>query len=322
MGRAVCARCSAPRRVRRSTLAVDDGELGAARRSAGPTPPCAPPGSGSRRRSTVPPPPAPPPDLRRVAATLATGAPAAVLLLTSPAGDQRHRAAARAARVHRHRAPPTRRCTSRRRPRSASGLTVLVPYAPFEQSTAANRRLAADVEAFAAGTQLTPGIAAGLLVGRPVPADAGEAGKPLTRERFLAVAPGGSRTRCPAPSAVRRWPAMHAQGVPCGALVQSDGTRYFVAEPYRCGKPIVVKRRSATTPTTTGASDARAQSPSSRRNPTFIVTWNHAMSPSFIAPRMSVTSNQSRLRSVFDARGRCRCGSRRRCRRATIRRSP
>jgi len=41
--------------------------------------------------------------------------------------------------------------------------------------------------------------------------------------------------------------------VPCGALVQSDGSRYLVVEPYACGKPIVVKtpKRSAATTTTT-----------------------------------------------------------------------
>jgi hypothetical protein len=32
---------------------------------------------------------------------------------------------------------------------------------------------------------------------------------------------------------------MHSRGVPCGALVQSDGSRYFVVEPYACGDPIV-----------------------------------------------------------------------------------
>ena len=46
-------------------------------------------------------------------------------------------------------------------PAAASGLTVLTAVAPFEEATAANRRLAADVEAFAAGTALTPAIAAG-----------------------------------------------------------------------------------------------------------------------------------------------------------------
>ena len=39
------------------------------------------------------------------------------------------------------------------------------------------------------------------------------------------------------------WPAMHTQGIPCGALVQGDGTQYFVAEPYRCDPPIKIKVR-------------------------------------------------------------------------------
>ena len=73
-------------------------------------------------------------------------------------------------------------------PAAASGLTVLVPYAPFEQPTAANRRLAADVEAFAPGTQLTPGIAAGYWSADLFLRMLGKTGKRLTRERFLAVA--------------------------------------------------------------------------------------------------------------------------------------
>ena len=46
-------------------------------------------------------------------------------------------------------------------PGRANGLTVLTPIAPFEETTAANRRLAADVEAFTPGTVLTPAIATG-----------------------------------------------------------------------------------------------------------------------------------------------------------------
>ena len=65
-------------------------------------------------------------------------------------------------------------------------------------------------------------------------------GKRLTRERFLAAA---SRATFSVPGTVGRstWPAMHSQPLPCGALVQSDGSRYLVAEPYRCGEPLVRK---------------------------------------------------------------------------------
>jgi branched-chain amino acid transport system substrate-binding protein len=128
---------------------------------------------------------------------------------------------------------------------------VLVPYAPFEQPTAANRQMAADVEAFASGTQLTPGIAAGYWSADLFVKMLAETGKRLTRARFVATA---QRFAYAVPSTIGtlRWPAAYTQGVPCGALVQSDGSRYFVVEPYACDKPIVVtrpKRAGATTST-------------------------------------------------------------------------
>jgi hypothetical protein len=196
---------------------------------------------------TVPAPPAPLPDLTPIAGSLATGAPAVVMLLTSPPATTAlaqllttigftGTVAADATMYQ----PTT--------PAVASGLTVLVPYAPFEQSTPANGRLAADVEAFAPGTKLTPGVAAGYWSADLFLRMLAKTGKQLTRERFLSVA---RRFSYQVPSTIGpvRWPAMHSQGVPCGALVQSDGAQYFVPEPYACGKPIVVKTppRAATT---------------------------------------------------------------------------
>jgi hypothetical protein len=136
-------------------------------------------------------------------------------------------------------------------PATASGLTVLVPYAPFEQATAANRRLAADVEAFAPGTHLTPGIAAGYWSADLFLRMLAKTGRRLTRERFLTVA---RKFQYEVASTIgpSQWPAMHSRGVPCGALVQSDGAQYVVAEPYACGTPIVVKtpkKGAATTST-------------------------------------------------------------------------
>jgi hypothetical protein len=227
------------------TIAVDDSELGAAREAQARASLRA---AGFRVATsvTVPEPPAPVPDLTPIAGTLATGSPAVVLLLTSTAvttGIAQLLAqvgftgtvAADASMYQ----PMT--------PGVASGLTVLVPYAPVEQSTAANRRLAADVEAFAPGTQLTPGVVAGYWSADLFLQMLAKTGKRLTRERFLTVA---QRFAYEVPSTIGalRWPAAHAQGVPCGALVQSDGSRYLVAEPYACGKPIVVKtaKRSTT----------------------------------------------------------------------------
>jgi hypothetical protein len=233
------------------TLAVDDSELGAAREAQARASLRAA-GFSIATAVTVPPPPAPLPDLTPVAGTLATGAPAAVVLLTSPAatsGIARLLAqvgftgtVATDASMYQ---PST--------PAVASGLTVLVPYAPLEQETGANRRLAADVEAFASGTQLTPGVVAGYWSADLFLRMLGETGKRLTRERFLAVARRFSYA-VPSTIGALRWPAAHAQGVLCGALVQSDGAQYFVVEPYACGKPIVVKRPKPSTTTTTTTS--------------------------------------------------------------------
>jgi hypothetical protein len=230
------------------TLAVDDDELGTARAAQA---------EASLRAARfrvspavrVPAPPAPLPDLTPVAGSLATGSPAVVVLLTSPPATI---ALARLlssigfvgtvaadSSMYQPTAPAT-----------ASGLTVLVPYAPLEQSTVANRRLAADVEAFAPGTKLTPGIAAGYWSADLFLRMLAKTGTRLTRERFLAVAAKFSY-EVPSTIGPSRWPAMHSQGVPCGALVQSDGSQYLVAEPYACGKPILVTepkpKRSATT---------------------------------------------------------------------------
>ena len=232
-------------------LAVDDGELGVARAAQA---------AASLRAAgfqvlstvTVPAPPAPLPDLTPITGQLATGSPAVVLLLTSSAATSgiaqllaavgfTGTVAADASMYQ----PTT--------PAVASGLTVLVPFAPLEQATAANRRLAADVEAFAPGTKVTPGVAAGYWSGDLFLRMLAKTGKRLTRQRFLAVAQHFDY-QVPSTIGPSRWPAAHAQGVPCGALVQSDGSQYVVAEPYACGKPIVVKppKRKATTTTTKG----------------------------------------------------------------------
>jgi hypothetical protein len=228
------------------SLAVDDGGLGAARAAQARASLRA---SGFRVATpvTVPAPPAPLPDLAPVATTLATGAPAVVLLLASPAATTglaqqlAQQGFTGTVAVDASWYQPTA-------PAIASGLTVLVPYAPFEQATAANRRFAADVERFAPGTKLTPGIAAGYWSADLFVATLAKVGRSLSRERFLAVARRFEH-QVPATVGPVRWPPMHSQGVPCGALVQSDGSQYLVVEPYTCGKPIVVTtpKRSTTT---------------------------------------------------------------------------
>jgi len=186
----------------------------------------------------LPAPPTPLPDLAPVATSITTAAPAAVLLLTSSATTS-----ALAAQLTGLGFTGTVGVSDAfylpTVPGIANGLTVLVPYAPFEQSTAANRRLAADVERFAPSTVLTPGIAAGYWSADAFLAVLAKVGKRLTAARFLAAANGGFSFGVPGTVGTSTWPAMHSQPVPCGALVQSDGSRYLVAEQYRCSDPVV-----------------------------------------------------------------------------------
>ncbi len=127
-------------------------------------------------------------------------------------------------------------------PLVANGLTVLVPIAPFEEATPANRRLAADVESFAPGTPLTTAIASGYWSADLFVRALGTTGKALTRERVLRTLNGAHFTYEVADTVGRSsWPEMHAQPVPCGSLLQSDGTRYLVMKPYSCATTTAAK---------------------------------------------------------------------------------
>ena len=124
-------------------------------------------------------------------------------------------------------------------PAIGNGLTVLVPIAPFEEKTAANRRLAADVEAFAPGTALSPAVASGYWSADLFVRALEKTGKTLTRAGLLATMNAGHFTS-EVPGTVGRsnWPEMHAELVPCGSLLQGDGARYLVLEPHTCSAAI------------------------------------------------------------------------------------
>jgi Periplasmic binding protein len=187
----------------------------------------------------------PAPDLATIASTLVAGNPAGAVVLTSPAvaiGVGRALTGAgytgTVAVGESFYVPST--------PDLASGLSVLVPYAPIEARTAATRRMVADVEAFAPDTAVTPAIAAGYWSADLFLAVLAKVGRRLTLDRFLAVANGGKfRYEVPATVGRSTWPAMHSQAVPCGALLQSDATRYLVTGPFACGTPITVKTGGA-----------------------------------------------------------------------------
>ncbi len=183
----------------------------------------------------------PAPDLASIASTLAAGNPAGVVVLTSPAvaiGVGRALTTAGYAGTvavgESLYVPST--------PGLASGLSVLVPYAPVEARTAATKRIVADVDAFAPDTAVTPAVAAGSWSADLFLGILAKVGRRLTLDRFLAVANGGGfRYEVPGTIGRSTWPAMHSQAVPCGALLQSDATRYLVTGPFACGTPIKAK---------------------------------------------------------------------------------
>ena len=133
-------------------------------------------------------------------------------------------------------------------PSIANGVTTLTTVAPLEQDTAANRRMIADVKAVKPDQVITPAVAAGYWSADLFVAALRKAGKRLTVARFLAAANRAFRHEVPGTVGPTAWPAMHSQGVPCGALVQSDGTRYFLAVPYACGTPVRISTRGTSTP--------------------------------------------------------------------------
>jgi hypothetical protein len=134
-------------------------------------------------------------------------------------------------------------------PTIAAGLTVLVPYAPLEQATAANKLLLADVERFAPGTKVTAGVIAGYWAADEFVAALTKAGKGASAAR-LAQTLRSFTYSVPGTVGPTAFPLAHTQPSPCGALVQSDGTAYLPAVTYRCGTPVKVK---IPTPTPTSA---------------------------------------------------------------------
>jgi ABC-type branched-subunit amino acid transport system substrate-binding protein len=124
-------------------------------------------------------------------------------------------------------------------PSVGAGLTILVTIAPSESRTAAMRRLTDDVRALDPAIVITPAVAEGYFAADFFLRVLARAGRDLTAQRFLAVANGG-RFAYEVPRTIGRssWPAMHTRPIPCGALVQGDGTEYVVAEPYRCSKDV------------------------------------------------------------------------------------
>lgn len=223
------------------SIVTDDSALGAARAEQARA---ALRASGFRVAPALPlpAPPLPTPDPMPVVMTLTAAGPAAVLLLSSPATAG---VLARQLAVvgYTGTVAVMQGFYQPSMPGIATGLTVLVPYAPLEQATAANRRLVADVRRFAPDSVVTAAVVSGYWAADQFLAMLAATGRRLTLAGFLGLANGGQfMFRVPNTVGESSWPAMHRRPVPCGALVQSDGAEYHVAAPYRCGKPVIGQR--------------------------------------------------------------------------------
>jgi Periplasmic binding protein len=188
-------------------------------------------------------PPAPVPDLSPSATALVSAKPDVALLLTPPAIAGA--LAAKLAALGYTGTVGSDALYDPATPSVSNGITTLTTVAPLEQDTIANRRMIADVRVIKGDQKITPAVAAGYWAADLFVAILRKVGKPLTVKRFLAVANGGSFRHAVAGTVgPTTWPAMHNQAVPCGALVQSDGTQYFLAQPYHCGATIKLTGRT------------------------------------------------------------------------------
>ena len=191
----------------------------------------------------------PSPELSAIASALAQQGPDGVVLLTDGATTGAL-ASALAAQSYIGTVATTQDFYRPENPAIASGLTVLLPYAPPEQATAANKVLLADVEKFAPGTKVTASVIAGYWAADEFVAALTKAGRRASAAK-LAKTLRSFTYEVKGTVGPTTFPGAHAQPAPCGALVQSDGTAYFPAVGYRCGKPVKVKRSGAATSGTT-----------------------------------------------------------------------
>ncbi len=189
------------------------------------------------------------PELSTIAPALAQQGPDGVVLLTGTATTGAL-AAALAAQSYTGTVATTQDFYRPENPAIASGLTVLLPYAPPEQATAANKSLLADVEKFAPGTKVTAAVIAGYWGADEFVAALTKAGKRASAAK-LAKTLRSFTYEVKGTVGPTTFPVAHSQPSPCGALVQSDGTAYFPAVTYRCGKPVKVTPSGAGTAGTT-----------------------------------------------------------------------
>jgi hypothetical protein len=105
------------------------------------------------------------------------------------------------------------------------GEYVYIQYGSFENGSAANQQMLADVKAVAPKqTQLTQDIAIGYYSADLFLHDLQKVGHKLSRKAFLAAANDGSTYQVPNGLGTLSYPKNHVSAVPCGSLVQiKDG---------------------------------------------------------------------------------------------------
>lgn len=121
-----------------------------------------------------------------------------------------------------------------------AGTTALAAFEPFESASTnpTMQRLIDDVMAVQPEAALTPQLAAGYFSADLFVKVARKVGRRLTPERFLDVANDDFEWRLKKTAGPTTFPDGHTVSTPCGALVQSDGSAFQVALPYRCGELI------------------------------------------------------------------------------------
>jgi F0F1-type ATP synthase membrane subunit c/vacuolar-type H+-ATPase subunit K len=102
-----------------------------------------------------------------------------------------------------------------------NGEYVYIQYGSFENGSAANKQMLADVKAVAPQqTQLTQDIAIGYYSADLFLHDLQKVGHTLSRKAFLAAANDGSTYQVPDGLGNLSYPKNHVSAVPCGSLVQ------------------------------------------------------------------------------------------------------
>jgi ABC-type branched-subunit amino acid transport system substrate-binding protein len=125
---------------------------------------------------------------------------------------------------------------------SSTGSFVLVPTAAVQTapSNPATAQLVTDVNALVAGAAIDQSVVAGYWSADLFLTAVERTGRHLTPERLVRRANANFTYRVAGTVGPVRFPAMHTEPAPCGTLVQSTGTEYRVAVPYRCGDVVDV----------------------------------------------------------------------------------